>query len=111
MKLSGLWITKNEEANLELSMRSVMDVCDELVVVDTGSTDKTVEIAKRHGARIEQFDWVHDFDAARNHELSTATGEALFFLDAHEWVEPALEKKDGVCIADLYTLGEDVYQI
>src|SRR5207253_43137 len=59
-------IVKNEEANLAECLKSVGDLVDEIVVVDTGSNDKTKEIALRMGARVFDFPWVDSFSAARN---------------------------------------------
>ncbi len=88
--ISAVWITKNEEGKLGRSINSVKDVADELIVVDTGSTDRTIEEAREYGARVEHFTWVNDFAAARNYALSLAKGDALIVLDADEWFEPAL---------------------
>lgn len=94
MKLSACWITKNEAENLARSIESLRDAVDELIVVDTGSTDSTVEVAKSFGARTEHFEWIADFSAARNYALSLATGDLVFFLDADEWFVPALTAAD-----------------
>ena len=94
MKISALWITKDEEENIEKSIKSVSEIADELVVVDTGSTDDTVEIAKGLGATVYDFEWINDFSAARNFALDHSTGEIFIFLDADEWFEPALVKND-----------------
>lgn len=102
MKISALWITKNEEANIARSMESVMQVADELVVVDTGSTDKTVEIAEGLGARIEHFTWVDDFSAARNYALEQVDGDIIVFLDADEWFQPALKSSQKSVITKVF---------
>lgn len=94
MKVSACWIVKNEEKNLERSINSLNGVADELIVVDTGSTDGTVALAERLGARVEHFEWIGDFSAARNHAIQLASGEFIFFLDADEWFEPALTAQD-----------------
>jgi glycosyltransferase involved in cell wall biosynthesis len=60
---------------------------DEIVVVDTGSSDETAAIAGRYGARVEQFAWSDDFAAARNHTLSLATGDWVLVLDGDEILE------------------------
>src|SRR3990167_9675375 len=59
-------------------------VWDELIVVDTGSSDDTCEIAKSHGAKIAQFTWANDFAAARNFAESLATGDYVMWIDADE---------------------------
>ncbi len=94
MKVSALWITKNEEANIGRSITSVLAVSDEVVVVDTGSTDATIDISRGLGARIETFEWINDFSAARNDAMRKVDGDIILFMDADEWFEPALTKAD-----------------
>lgn len=77
-------IVKNEEANLPRALASAAGMGAELVVVDTGSTDATVEVATRAGAKVVHFTWVGDFSAARNFAFSSATGRWLLVLDADE---------------------------
>jgi tetratricopeptide (TPR) repeat protein len=62
---------------------------DEVVVVDTGSTDRTAEIARSSGARVSHFGWIDDFAAARNAALAQAAGDYAFWLDADDRIEPA----------------------
>lgn len=94
MKVSALWITKNEAANIARSIESVQAVADEVVVVDTGSADDTVAIAEKMGARVLHFDWVNDFSAARNWAMEQVDGDVVIFMDADEWFLPALAAKD-----------------
>ncbi|MDP6648252.1 MAG: tetratricopeptide repeat protein [Candidatus Woesearchaeota archaeon] len=77
-------ITKNEEKYLEQCLNSVKGIVDEIIVVDTGSDDKTKEIAKKFNAKIFDFKWVDDFSAARNESLKHATKEWILVLDADE---------------------------
>lgn len=84
VQISLCMIVRDEEANLERCLTSVRGVVDEICVVDTGSTDRTVEIARAHGARIESFAWCDDFAAARNASLRMATGDWILVLDADE---------------------------
>jgi len=84
MKISACYIVKNEEKNLGKSLDSLGDNVDELIVVDTGSTDNTKEIARGYGADIYDFSWRDDFSLARNFALDRAAGEWVFFLDADE---------------------------
>jgi glycosyltransferase involved in cell wall biosynthesis len=80
-------IVKNEGKNLERCLQSAKPFVDEIVIVDTGSQDNTVEIATRFGARVDYFEWCDDFSAARNYSLSKVTGEWILHLDAdEEWV-------------------------
>lgn len=82
--LSVCMIVKNEERFLEQCLRSVQDVADEIVVVDTGSTDRTVEIAKSFGAVVVEREWRNDFGWARNQALELATKRWIFVVDADE---------------------------
>lgn len=84
MKLSLCMIVKNEEATLPKSLSSVKNVVDEMVVLDTGSTDRTPEIAKKFGAQVHDFEWCNDFSAARNEALKYVTGDWILVLDADE---------------------------
>jgi GT2 family glycosyltransferase/Flp pilus assembly protein TadD len=82
--ISVCMIVKNEERFLERALRSVAAIVDEINIVDTGSTDSTLEIARRFGARIEQRPWNDDFSDARNASLDMATKRWIFQLDADE---------------------------
>jgi O-antigen biosynthesis protein len=77
-------IVKNEEKYLEQCLNSVKDLVDEMIVVDTGSMDKTKEIAVKFGAKVFDFEWCDDFSAARNESLKHATGDWILVLDADE---------------------------
>ena len=91
--LSLCMIVKNEEEYLPRCLASVQGVVDEIIVVDTGSTDRTVEIARSFGAKVFQHPWQGDFSEARNVSLEHATGEWILFLDAdEELVEEDKEK-------------------
>ncbi|WP_018131906.1 tetratricopeptide repeat-containing glycosyltransferase family 2 protein [Effusibacillus pohliae] len=79
---------QNEEEFLERCLASVSGVVSEIIVVDTGSTDKTVEIAKRFGASVIPVPWEYDFAKARNAGLSRATKKWILVLDADEELEP-----------------------
>lgn len=85
--LSLCMIVKNEETNLPRCLDSVRGVVDEIVVADTGSTDRTVEIAEAYGAKVVHFPWCDDFSAARNESLRHATKEWILWLDADETLE------------------------
>ncbi len=100
--LSIAMIVKNEEDHLPRCLTSVQGLAEEIVVVDTGSTDGTVEIAERFGARLGFFAWRDDFAAARNESLRLCTGDWVLILDADEAVDPmdhaairALLRDDG----------------
>ena len=83
-RLSICMIVKNEEEHLPHCLASVQGLGDELIVVDTGSSDRTKEIAQKFGARIFDFPWNQDFAAARNESLRQATGDWILILDADE---------------------------
>ncbi|MDP3148611.1 MAG: glycosyltransferase [Ignavibacteria bacterium] len=77
-------IVKNEEKHLANCLESVKNVVDEIILVDTGSTDNTLEIAKKYSAKIFHFEWVNDFAAARNFALEQSSGDWILYLDADE---------------------------
>jgi glycosyltransferase involved in cell wall biosynthesis len=82
-------IVKNEGGNLEKCLESLAPIRSavgtELIIVDTGSTDNTVEIAKKYADEVRYFEWVKDFAAARNASLAGAKGEWFMHIDADEW--------------------------
>lgn len=84
MKLSACLMVKNEEANLERCLRSICKLAQEIIVVDTGSTDKTVEIAEKFGAKVYYHPWERDFSLHRNQSISYATGDWILIIDADE---------------------------
>lgn len=84
LTLSLCMIVKDEEAMLGRCLEAVRDAVDEIVVVDTGSTDATVEIAESYGARVLHHAWDGDFAAARNASFDAATGDWVMYLDADE---------------------------
>ncbi len=83
-RLSLCLIAKNEADVIGRCLASVRDVADELIVVDTGSTDATPDLARAAGALVSTFDWKDDFSAARNAALDRASGEWVLILDADE---------------------------
>jgi glycosyltransferase involved in cell wall biosynthesis len=87
--ISLCMIVKDEEATLERCLESARAVADEVVIVDTGSKDRTKEIAARYTDRVFDLPWTGDFSAARNFSVSKATGKWIFFLDADETVAAA----------------------
>ena len=88
--ISVCMIVKNEEAVLARCLDSLKGIADEIVIVDTGSTDRTKEIASLYTSRIYDFTWVYDFAAARNFAFSKATCDYIYSADADE----VLEEKD-----------------
>ena len=88
VRLTLCMIVKNEAHNLARCLDSASHLAGEIVVVDTGSTDATPQIAASYGARVVPFDFTRvDFAAARNHSLEQATGEWILVLDADEALE------------------------
>ena len=86
--ISLCMIVKDEEANLGACLESARDLVDEICVVDTGSSDATVRIAREHGARVRDVAWNDSFAEARNHSLDMARGEWILILDADERLAP-----------------------
>lgn len=82
-------IVKNEEKNIEKCLSAVKDFDCEILVVDTGSTDQTVEIAEKYATKVLTFPWIHDFAAARNFSIENATYDWILVLDCDEFVEKA----------------------
>ena len=80
-------ITKNEEKYLEQCLNSVKDIADEIIIVDTGSTDKTKGIAKKFNAKLYDFKWIDDFSAARNESIRHAAKDWILVMDADEVIE------------------------
>lgn len=87
--ISLCMICRNEERTIFRCLHHVADFVDEIIIVDTGSTDRTVERARRFTDRIFDVPWADDFSAARNHSLAQARGEWILILDADEVVYAA----------------------
>jgi glycosyltransferase involved in cell wall biosynthesis len=88
--LSLCLIVRNEERNLARSLDSVAGLAGEIIVVDTGSTDRTPDIAAGYGAKVIPFDFTMvDFAAARNHAIGSASGRWILMLDADETLDAA----------------------
>ena len=112
--LSLSMIVRNEEARLAACLASVKGLADELVVVDTGSTDGTIAVAEAAGARVERIDWPGDFAPARNRAMDFLSGDWVLVLDADEQLRPevipslkALMAQPDVLVINLlrYELG------
>ncbi len=86
--ISLCMIVKNEERFLSDCLKSVVDLVSEIVIVDTGSNDRTIEIAKAFNARVFQIEWENDFAKARNFGLKKATHPWILYLDADERLHP-----------------------
>jgi glycosyltransferase involved in cell wall biosynthesis len=91
--LSLCMIVKNEEECISRCLNSVKDVVDEIIIVDTGSTDRTIEICQSYQAQIEKFEWNGSFADARNYSIKKATGDWIIWLDADEELDETNKKK------------------
>ncbi|MBE6094629.1 MAG: glycosyltransferase [Schwartzia succinivorans] len=85
LKITACTIVKNEEGNLPRWLECAKSLANEIVVVDTGSMDQTVELARDAGASVYSFEWRKDFSAAKNFALRKAKGDWIVFLDADEY--------------------------
>ena len=89
MLISAVIIVKNEEQDLPEALESV-SFCDETVVIDNGSSDKTRLIAEQYKAHVVRLEGIHDFSQLRNRGLNEAKSDWILFIDADERVSPAL---------------------
>lgn len=87
IRLSQCMIVKNEEKNIRRALSWAKGIAFEQIVVDTGSTDRTVEIAQEMGAKVYHFQWINDFAAAKNYAIDQASGDWIAFLDADEYFQ------------------------
>lgn len=109
--ISLCMIVKDEEEILEQCLRSVESVCDEIIILDTGSKDNTKAIASSYTSKVYDFEWIEDFSAARNKAFSYATKDFIMWLDADDILLPEdmeklkeLKKElhDGVDAVSMY---------
>lgn len=112
--ISLCMIVRNEEASLDNCLASAKDIADEIIIVDTGSTDRTKEIARKYTDKIYDFEWIDDFSAARNFSFSKATKDYIFWLDADDVISPEnaekilqLKKENLVYDAYIFTYNYD----
>ena len=89
MKVSATLIVRNESKFIEDCLESLVGVVDEIVLVDTGSSDDTLQKAQRYPIALRSFPWCQDFSAARNYAIAQATGEWILYIDADERLEAA----------------------
>ncbi len=107
MTISLCMIVKNEEDVLARILSQAKKFADEIIIVDTGSKDSTIEIAKKFTNKVYNFKWVGDFSKARNYSFSFATGDYIMWLDADDFildedVEKINKLKAGKMTADIY---------
>jgi len=91
--ISLCMIVKDEEATLERCLNSVIDFVDEIIIVDTGSTDNTKKIAKNFKSKIFDFEWIDDFAAARNFAFKKASMDYILWLDADDYIDDINREK------------------
>jgi glycosyltransferase involved in cell wall biosynthesis len=109
MKISTIVLTKNEEKNIEKCLKA-LQWCDEIIVVDDGSVDKTVILAKKLGAKVYEHNLSNNFSQQRNFGLEKAQNEWVLFVDADERVSPALAAEIQLRITN-YELGHSGFYI
>lgn len=123
MKINLVMIVKNEERSLRRCLRAAKPLVDEIIIADTGSSDRTKAIAKEMGATVVDFQWVGDFSAARNFALDHSDGDWNLVLDADEYLRPCSRVKleallkgrkgmwiGGITLYDSYRDSEGVSQ-
>lgn len=93
IEISLCMIVKNEEKVLARCLDSIADLMDEIIIVDTGSTDRTKKIAERYTDKIYDFEWIDDFSAARNFSFAKATKDYIYVADADEVVDEENRQK------------------
>lgn len=93
MKISACVIVKNEEKNIGQWLNNMRKIANEIVVVDTGSTDNTLNILENAGITPYHFTWCNDFSAAKNYAIQQATGDWIVFLDADEYFDDVSVKR------------------
>lgn len=103
--ISLCMIVKNEEKYLDKCLESVKGKVDEIIIVDTGSTDRTIEIAQKHNAIIKHFEWIDDFAAARNCSIGEVNSEYILILDADEYLD------SGTDLQKTLEQENDFYQV
>ena len=104
IRLSQCMIVKNEEKNIRRALSWGRGIVCEQIVVDTGSTDRTVEIAREMGAKVYHFKWCDDFSAAKNYAIEQASGDWIAFLDADEY----FDEKSASKLIPMIAAAEDV---
>ena len=83
-KIAAVILSKNEEKNIQAVIENARNSVDEIIVIDSGSTDRTVEIARQCGAKVFFRQWDNDFSAQRNFALDKTDADYILYLDADE---------------------------
>lgn len=107
-RLSAVLIARDEADCLGRCLSSIRNVADEIVVLDTGSSDETPRIAEAHGARLFHGKWSGDFAAARNEALSHATGDWILWIDADEELVASVEQVRSLLAADAHAFQVEI---
>lgn len=107
VRISQCMIVKDEEENIRRALSWGKNVMWEQIVVDTGSTDKTVDIARELGAKVFCFPWVNDFAAAKNYAIEQAEGDWIALLDADEYIVEGEIKKLVKAVQEAHRKGMD----
>lgn len=98
LSLSVCIIAKNEETHIEKCLNSISPFVREIIVVDTGSTDATIEIANKYTPHVYEFEWINDFSIARNYAISKASQPTILVMDADEVLDPeSIPHLDDYC--------------
>ncbi len=108
MRLSQCMIVRNEEKNIRRALEWGKGIVHEQIVVDTGSEDRTVEIAIELGATVFHFPWIDDFSAAKNFAIEQAKGDWIIFLDADEY---CLQESISKIIPILLKIENGIFEI
>ena len=108
MNISACVITKDEEKNIDRCLESIKNIVDEIIIVDTGSNDNTVNVAKRYSNKIFHYVWEDDFSKARNFAIEKANGDYILFLDADEYLDCYFDLKEFLKNEELF---KDAYLI
>ncbi len=109
--ISLCMIVKNEESCIGKCLDSLRGIVDEMIVVDTGSTDRTKEIAKEKGAAVYDFKWTDDFSEARNYAFSLAKGDYIYSADADEEIDEDNRQRFLSLKIDIDELNVDIVQM
>ncbi len=109
--ISLCMIVKNEEACLGTCLKSLQGIVDEMIVVDTGSTDRTKEIAREYGASVYDFQWTGDFSEARNYSFSLAKCDYIYQADADEEIDEENRQRFLKLKEDIHELNIDIVQM
>ena len=109
MKINLVMIMKNEERSLRRCLEAAKPLVDRMIIVDTGSKDASIPIAREMGAEVFSFSWIDDFSAAKNFALEHSDGDWNLVLDADEYVrscrredlERSLSGRKGTCLGGM----------